>query len=386
VLLVPDKFKGCLAAIDVCAELRRGLLQGLSTLDVVLRPTADGGDGTLDAALAAGFGSLTVVAAGPLIEARSARIGIRGSTALVELAEICGLARLPEGQRSPMQASTYGVGLAMRGAIELGCRDLVVGIGGSASTDGGMGAAAALGARILDQNGQPVRPCGAGLSDVASVDLEPMLAVLGGVSLVVATDVDSPLTGEYGAAQVFAPQKGATAAQIAALEAGLENWAAHLITLAGVDVRRMPAAGAAGGFLAPLLATDCVRVVSGAQYVLELTGTRQAIATADLVITGEGSWDAQTSTGKAPQAVVEAAGALGKPVIAVAGRFSDDADLAGISACYSLTDLAGSDRDPINDARILLREIGARIAEDLRRRSGGDDGGEFVIGEGSDHG
>ena len=144
-LLAPDKFKGCLAATEVCTELRTGLLNGRSAVDVVLRPMGDGGDGTLEAALAAGFDPVMVAAAGPLGEAREARIGIRDSTALVELAEICGLARLPGQQRSAMQASTYGVGLAMRAALERGCRDLVIGIGGSASTDGGMGAAAALG-------------------------------------------------------------------------------------------------------------------------------------------------------------------------------------------------------------------------------------------------
>ncbi len=364
-LLAPDKFKGCLAATEVCAELRTGLLNGPSAVDVVLRPMGDGGDGTLDAVLAAGFDTAAVAAAGPLAQPRSARIGIRGATALIELAEICGLARLPDGHLRPMLASTYGVGLAMRAVIDRGFRDLVVGIGGSASTDGGMGVAAALGARILDRNGRAVRPCGEDLSAVTTVDFEPMLAVLDGVRLIVATDVDSPLTGQSGAARLFARQKGATAAQIAALEAGLENWAARLYDVAGADVRRMPSAGAAGGFLAPFLATDIVRVVSGAQFVLELTGTGRAITDADVVVTGEGSWDAQTSAGKAPQAVLKAGRAARKSVIAVAGSFSDDADLTGISACYSLTEQAGNDRDPFGDARLLLREIGSRIAEVL---------------------
>lgn len=364
-LLAPDKFKGCLTAMDVCAELGSGLLEGRSDIEVVLRPMGDGGDGTLEAALAAGFDTLTVATVGPRNEPRSARIGIGGTTALVELAEICGLARLPDGHLQPMHATTYGVGLAMRAAIDRGYRDLVVGIGGSASTDGGMGVAAALGARILDRSGRDVRPCGADLSAVATVDFAPMLAVLDGVRLVVATDVDSPLTGPSGAAPVFGPQKGATAAQITVLEAGLDNWAAHLHDVAGVDVRRMPSGGAAGGFLAPFLATDTVRVVSGAQYVLELTGTSQAMSLADVVVTGEGSWDAQTSAGKAPQAVMEAARAAGRPVIAVAGSFADDADLTGISACYSLTERAGTDRDPFGDARLLLREIGAQIADGL---------------------
>jgi len=193
-----------------------------------------------------------------------------------------------------------------------------------------------------------------------------MLALLAGVGLVVATDVDSPLTGPHGAARVFAPQKGATAAQIATLETGLESWAALLRNVSGIDVRATPAGGAAGGFLAPFLAHDCVGGVSGAEFVLELTGTKQAIAAADVVVTGEGSWDAQTSAGKAPQAVVQAAGAAGKPVIAVAGFFSDDADLSGISEWYSLSDDAGDDRDPIRDARVLLREIGTRIADGIK--------------------
>jgi len=362
VLLAPDKFKGCLTALEVCSELRSGLLAGQSPVQVVLRPMADGGDGTMDAALAAGFDSLVVQVAGPLSDPRSARIGIRGGTALVELAEVCGLARLPDGHPEPMRASTYGVGLAMRAAIERGYRDLVVGIGGSASTDGGMGVAAALGARILDRAGHEVRPCGAGLADVASVDFGPMLALLAGVSLVVATDVDSPLTGLDGAARVFAAQKGADASEIAVLDAGLERWATHVEAATGVDVRRRSAAGAAGGFLAPFLATDSASIVPGSQFMLDLTGTRTAMSTADLVVTGEGSWDSQTHAGKAPQAVREAARAAGKPVIAVAGIFAADADLTGISARYSLTDLAGTDRDPVSDARELLQEVGARIA------------------------
>ena len=368
-LLVPDKFKGCLTAIDVCTELRTGLLEGQSPVDVVLRPMGDGGDGTLDAALASGFQPLEIDAAGPLAERRSARIGVRGSTALIELAEICGLARLPGGQVRPMEATTYGVGLAMRAAIEHGYRDLVVGVGGSASTDGGMGVAAALGARILDRADRPVRPCGAGLAEVASVDFELMLALLDGVTILVATDVDSPLTGEHGAAQVFGPQKGASADQIVELETGLNAWAAQLQTVAGVDVRAMPAAGAAGGFLAPFLATNSVRVVSGARFVLELTGTEQAIADADVVVTGEGRWDSQTSAGKGPHVVVEAARAAGKSVIAVAGSFSGDPDLSRVDTTYSLTDLAGRDRDPVRDARSLLREIGARIAAEATPRT-----------------
>lgn len=365
VLLAVDKFKGCLAAIEVCAELRTGMLDAALPVNVVLRPIADGGDGTLDAALASGFDAYSVVAAGPLGEPRSARIGIRGSTALIELAGICGLALLGDEPKRPMEATTYGVGVAMKAAIERGSRDLLVGVGGSASTDGGMGAAAALGARLLDRRGQVLRPSGAGLGEVATVDLEPMLAALDGVSVVVATDVSSPLTGEHGAAHLFAAQKGATAGQIRALEAGLESWAMRLQKATGIDVRAMPGAGAAGGLAAPFLAAGCARIVSGAGLVLDLTQTREAIRTADTVVTGEGRWDAQTGTGKAPQAVLEAALDAGRSVIAVAGEFSAEADLTGTSACYSLTELAEPDRDPLRDARVLLREIGTRIAQDL---------------------
>lgn len=362
-LLAADKFKGCLSAAEVCAQLRTGLLRGSRPVQVVLRPVADGGDGTLEAALVAGFRAAEVAAAGPLGEPRRARIGVRAGTALIELAEICGLALLPSGRPEPMHASTYGLGLAMRAAIELGLRDLVVGIGGSASTDGGMGAAAALGAQILDREDRPVRRGGANLTSVSRVDLEPMLGLLDGVTIVLASDVRSPLTGERGAAAVFGPQKGASDEQVRVLAAGLEHWAAVLHEATGVDVRALESGGAAGGVAVPFLATGCARVVSGAQLVLDLTGARQAIEGADLVVTGEGKWDGQTSAGKAPQAVLEAALAAGKPVIAVAGSFSADADLSSTAAHYSLTDLAGRAGDPFGQARSLLRDIGAQIAK-----------------------
>lgn len=366
VLLALDKFKGCLSAIDVCSELRTGLLNGQQPIEVIVHPVADGGDGTLEAALVSGFESHTVAAAGPLGEPRQARIGIRGSTALIELAEVCGLALLAHGTKQPMQATTYGVGLAMKAAIEYGCRDLV-GVGGSASTDGGMGAAVALGAAVLDEQGHSVRPGGMGLGDVRTVDFGPILRLLAGVDLSVATDVSSPLTGEQGAARVFGAQKGASTDEVLVLENGMEHWARQLQAATGLDVRRMPGAGAAGGFAAPFLATRCGHIVSGAHLVLELTGARAAIASADVVVTGEGRWDSQTGTGKAPQAVREAAQAAGRPVIAVAGGFSADADLTQLSATYSLTEVAGPDRDSLRDARILLREVGARIAAQLHR-------------------
>lgn len=365
VLLAADKFKGCLSAADVCAELRTGLLRAALPVEVVLRPVADGGDGTLDAALAAGFEPRDVAAAGPLGEPTTARIGVRGKTALIELAEICGLARLPGGKPEPMQASTYGLGLAMKAAIDLGYRDLVIGIGGSASTDGGMGAAAALGTRILDHEDSLVRPCGAALRKVARVDLDPMLDRLAEVTIVVASDVRSPLTGEQGAAAVFGPQKGANPEQVCVLAAGLEQWAAVLQHATGVDVRSLPAAGAAGGAAVPFLATGRARVVSGAQLVLDLTGTRQAIDGADVVVTGEGRWDGQTSAGKAPHAVLKAAHRAGKPVIAVAGSFASNVDLSAMSAWYSLTDLAGAGGDPFRDARILLQDVGRWIGDGL---------------------
>lgn len=364
-LLAVDKFKGCLSAADVSAALRTGLLRVSRSMEVVLRPVADGGDGTLEAALAAGFEAREVAAAGPLGDSETARIGIRDGTALIELAEICGLARLPSAELQPMRASTYGLGLAMKAAIDLGYRDLVIGVGGSASTDGGMGVAAALGARILDHEGNLVRPGGAHLGEVSHVDLEPMMARLVGVTIVIASDVDSPLTGQRGAAAVFAPQKGASTEQVRLLAAGLEHWAAVLHDATGVDVRSLPAGGAAGGVAVPLLALDCARVVSGAELILDLTGTLRAIDAADVVVTGEGRWDDQTSAGKAPHAVLEAAGRAAKPVIAVAGSFAPDVDLSATSACYSLADLAGPDGDPFRDARVLLQDVGERIAARL---------------------
>ncbi len=361
-LLAPDKFKGCLTATDICAELRRGLTAGPRQIEVVLRPIADGGDGTLEAALVAGFQSRVVEAADALGRPVSRRIGVRAETALIELAEVCGLAQLPVDALRPMEATSHGVGLAVKAAIGLGYRELVIGLGGSASTDGGMGAAAALGARIVDAAGKPVGMCGDGLADVSAVDFGPMRELLDGVSIVLATDVTSPLVGKSGAAAVFAPQKGASEEQVQLLEAGLRHWAVAIHASTGSDVSNVPGGGAAGGFAVPFLATGTASVVSGAEFILELTGARSAIESADLVITGEGRWDKQTNTGKAPFAVVQAARAAATPVIAVAGSFSADADLAGTVASYSLSELAGPDRDPFRDARTLLREIGGQIA------------------------
>lgn len=225
----------------------------------------------------------------------------------------------------------------------------------------------ALGAEVLDDHGRPVPLGGAALDAVSTMDFGPMLAVLAGSELLVATDVSSPLVGLQGAAHVFGLQKGADAGQVLALDGGLRHWAARLRATTGVDVVDIPGVGAAGGFAAPFLATGAGRIGSGADLVLELTGTRAAIAAADVVVTGEGRWDAQTGSGKAPDAVREAARKAGRPVIAVAGEFSPDADLRGLSAAYSLTELAGPDRDPRRDARILLRDVGGRIAADLDR-------------------
>lgn len=366
VLLAPDKFKGCLTATEVCAELHAGLRDAAVPLEVVCRPMADGGDGTLDAALSAGYLVRQVAAADPLGHPTTARIATRGSTALIELAEVCGLVQLPLDHRQPLLATTFGVGLVMRAAIEAGFTHLVVGVGGSASTDGGTGAAMALGARVTDRNGDPVRLGGEGLRHASTVDLRPMADLLDGIHLTIATDVTAPLIGDEGAARVFAAQKGATADQIAVLEAGMENWATRLLDATGNDVAGIEGAGAAGGLAAPFLAADCATITSGAELVLDLTGTREAVTVADVVVTGEGRWDGQTTTGKAPYAVLAAAGTADKPVIAVAGSFAGDADLSGIRGCHSLTDLAGPDRDPVRDARILLREIGTRIAHDVR--------------------
>ncbi|NUS81190.1 MAG: glycerate kinase, partial [Streptomyces sp.] len=254
VLIAADKFKGSLTAVEVAAHvtagLRRGAPGGAGAVSVEALPVADGGDGTVDAAVAAGFERRTARVTGPLGEPVTAAYALRGEVAVVEMAEASGLRRLPQGVFAPLTATTYGSGEVLRAALDAGARTIVFGVGGSATTDGGAGMLAALGARLLDAAGEPVAPGGGPLRGLAAADLSGLDPRLADTEIVLASDVDNPLTGPKGAAAVYGPQKGATEADVAALDAALAHYAEVLTSAVGpraAECAQAPGAGAAGG-------------------------------------------------------------------------------------------------------------------------------------------
>jgi len=367
IVVAPDKFKGSLPATQVAAAIAVGLHAGLPGAEIVTIPVADGGEGTVDAAVAAGFERVPVTAAGPAGDPVRASYARRGEVAVVELAGVCGLARLPAGRPAPLTASSFGAGEVLRAVLEAGARRIVLGVGGSASTDGGAGLLQALGARVLDTSGEPVRPGGAGLRDVVTLDLTRLHRALYPADIILAADVDNPLTGPDGAAEVYGPQKGASPAEVALLDEGLRRWAAVVAAAVGRDWSRAPGAGAAGGVGFGALAVLGATRRPGIELVLDLTGFETALDGADLVITGEGSLDAQSLAGKTPVGVARAAARRGIGVIAVAGRSTlTEAELAaaGIAAVYALSDLEPDLERCRAEAARLLRRTGQMIARD----------------------
>ncbi|MGC9476306.1 glycerate kinase [Streptomyces sp. WG4] len=372
VLVAADKFKGSLTAVEVAERVTAGLRRVVPDLKVEALPVADGGDGTVAAAVAAGFERREVRVAGPLGDEVTAAFALRDGTAVVEMAEASGLQRLPEGVLAPLTSSTYGSGELLRTALDAGARTIVFGVGGSATTDGGAGMLSALGARFLDGNGEPVAPGGGGLADVASADLSGLDPRLTDVELVLASDVDNPLTGPKGAPAVYGPQKGASPQDVETLDAALAHFAKVLEGTETVGARAAeyaasPGAGAAGGigFGAMLLGA---RFRPGIEVMLDVLGFAPALERADLVITGEGSLDEQTLHGKAPAGVASAARAAGKEVVAVCGRLALAPEVlgrAGIRRAYPLTDVEPDVAKCIADAGPILERVAERIGRDF---------------------
>ncbi|MFE1436314.1 glycerate kinase [Streptomyces griseoaurantiacus] len=372
VLVAADKFKGSLTAAEVAERVTTGLRRVVPDLEVESLPVADGGDGTVAAAVAAGFARREVPVAGPLGGEVAAAFALCGGTAVVEMAEASGLQRLPGGVPAPLTASTHGTGELLRAALDAGARTLVLGVGGSASTDGGAGMLTALGARLLDAGGAPVPPGGGGLAALASADLSGLDPRLAEAELVLAADVDNPLTGPKGAAAVYGPQKGASPQDVRALDAALARFAGVLEASLGAraaECAATPGAGAAGGLGHAALLLGA-RFRPGIEVMLDVLGFAPALERASLVITGEGSLDAQTLHGKAPAGVAAAARAAGRQVVAVCGRLAlspGELAAAGVSRAYALTDLEPDVARCLAEAGPLLERLAERLARDLLR-------------------
>jgi glycerate 2-kinase len=365
VLVAPDKFKGSLPAHEVASSVAAGLRRSLPDLELDLCPVADGGDGTLDAAVSAGFRRVPVEVAGPTGRPVMAAYGERDGVALVELAEAVGLARLDRHALAPMTASTFGAGQLIDAAISAGNRKVVLAVGGSASTDGGAGLVQALGAELIGVDGQPLGRGGEMLARVDRVDLSTMNARVEGVGFVVASDVENPLLGPTGAAAVFGPQKGASPDEVAALEKGLASWAAVVTASTGVDAAERRGAGAAGGVGFGAIALLGASLVSGADLVLDMVRFAKRARRALLVITGEGSLDEQSLHGKAPLRVAAAARKAGVRTVAAVGRCTLPAGVlsaAGISRVYTLESVDPDIERSMTNASELLELLGEQIA------------------------
>lgn len=370
VLIAADKFKGSLTAVQVAERVTAGLRKAAPHVEVESLPVADGGDGTVDAAVAAGFERREVRVAGPLGHEVSAAFALRDGTAVVEMAEASGLQRLPAGVFAPLTASTYGSGELLRAALDAGARTIVFGVGGSATTDGGAGMLSALGARFLDADGEPLPPGGGGLDVLATADLSDLDTRLADVDFVLASDVDNPLTGPKGAPAVYGPQKGASPDDVAALDAALAHYAKILEAAIGpkaAEYAAAPGAGAAGGIGYGALVLGA-RFRPGIEVMLDVLGFGPALDRATLVITGEGSLDEQTLHGKAPAGVAAAARAEGREVVAVCGRLAlrpEALGRAGIRRAYPLTDMEPDLAKCISDAGPILERVAENIGRDF---------------------
>lgn len=360
IVVAPNAFKGCLTASEAARAMAAGIGRAFPDAEIVHVPVADGGDGMVDVALEALGGNLRRVSVtGPLFAPVDAPLCYVESNrfAAVEMALASGLALVPPDQRDPTCTTTLGTGELIAAALELGVSRIAVGIGGSATTDGGIGMASALGVRFLDADGAEVQPAGSDLGRIRRIDVSNLDPRVRDVRIEAVCDVDNPLCGPNGAAHVYGPQKGATPEQVTLLDEGLANLADVIESDLGIKVRDLPGAGAAGGLGAGLHAFLGADLKRGVDLVLDLVGLDAKLAGADLVLTGEGQIDSQTAFGKAPAGVGAAAKRQGIPCVAIAGSIgSDVADLVevGIIAVFSHCSRPMTLDDAMSDAAALL--------------------------------
>jgi glycerate kinase len=365
IVVAPNAFKGSLSALEAAEAIRDGILAVMPDAEIVLVPIADGGDGTVEALVAATGGehrSLRV--RGPLGDLVDADFGLidRGSTAVIEMASAAGLKLVPAARRDPRITTTYGVGELLQHAFDKGARHFIVGIGGSATNDGGAGMAQALGFHLLDGYGHELPPGGKALKRLARIHVGGVHAGWKEARVEVACDVTNPLTGPKGASAVYGPQKGASPEMVAELDAALKHFAEVIRRDLDVDVEHLPGAGAAGGLGAGLVAFTGAELAPGAEMVMRAVKLDDRLAGARLVITGEGRLDSQTARfGKGPAAVGRHARDAGIPVIALGGGLADEAELAPLFDGVEPT-VAGPETldDAIAQARPLLTRAATR--------------------------
>lgn len=366
IVIVPDSFKGSLSSIEVAEVITSAAKEIFPDSEVVKIPVADGGEGTVDAlvyALNGRIRALTVT--GPLGQPVIAHYGDLGETAVIEMASASGLPLLTELSKNPMVTSTYGTGEIIKAVLDEGFKKIIIGIGGSATNDGGTGAMQALGAKFLGEAGEITEMmCGEKISDIRNIDLSDFDARLKEAEITVMCDVTNPLTGLNGATHVYGPQKGADGIMVSILEAGMKNYETQLCRLFGNDRVDVSGAGAAGGLGAALHCFCNGKLVSGIDVILEATDFEHQLADANLVITGEGRLDSQSGQGKVVFGVATRASQKGIPTIVLAGSIGEGAELSynfGVSAFFATPNIAMSLKDALDNAAALLNESAINV-------------------------
>lgn len=365
ILIAAGAFKHSLTAAAACEAIARGFRASPLKLPHVMFPIADGGNGTLDAFLSQGGHRVPMTVRGPLDTPVQAAFGVLpdGETAVIEMALASGIELLQ--QPNALAASSYGTGELIRGALDWGAKRIIVGVGGSATTDGGAGCLQALGLRLTDGDGQSIQPGGAGLERLQAIEPSELDARLRDVEIIVAADVENPATGPHGAAAVFGPQKGASPSDVERLDSALAHWFNLSRAVTGVDVLSVPGGGAAGALAAGLMAYTGARIQSGIDLLIDYANFDKLLSSAKIVITGEGKLDSQSLSGKGPVGVAKRARAHGVPVIALAGTVEADAEQlygAGISAAWPIIDRIMSLDDALESGAELLERAAYRLA------------------------
>ncbi|WP_058120106.1 glycerate kinase [Photobacterium kishitanii] len=368
IIIAPDSYKESLTAMEVATAIEAGFRQVMPNAEYIKLPMADGGEGTVQSLIDASNGTIIHhPVTGPLGEQVQGFFGIMGDgkTAVIEMAAASGLHLVSPEQRNPMLTTSYGTGELILAALEQGVEHIIVGIGGSATNDGGIGMAQALGVQLLDNNGQSLGFGGQALAQLATIDISHIDPRLATIKLEVACDVDNPLCGAKGASAVFGPQKGATPAMVTELDQNLAHYAAIIERDLAIDVKHMAGAGAAGGMGAALLGLFKAQLRSGIEIVIDAVNLDAIVKDADLVITGEGRIDNQTIHGKTPIGVARAAKKFNKPVIGIAGCLSQDCGVVyehGIDAVFSVVPAAISLEQAFKDAALNVELTARNVA------------------------
>jgi len=372
IVIAPDSYKESLTALEVATQIEAGFREVFPAAQYRKLPMADGGEGTVAALVAATGGKLlSALVTGPLGAPVPAFFGMTGDgkTAVVEMAAASGLALVPPGLRTPLKTTSFGTGELIKAALDAGADHLIIGIGGSATNDGGAGMLQALGVKLLDWSGREIGFGGGSLAFLERIDASGLDSRLKACRVEAACDVDNPLTGPGGASAVFGPQKGATPEMVATLDENLSRYAALIARDLGVQVDRVPGSGAAGGMGAALLAFLGAKLRPGIEIVVEASGLEAMVRDADLVITGEGRIDSQTIHGKTPIGVARLAKRYGKPVLAIAGSLSSDVGVVhehGIDAVFSVLSRPGTVEDALREAAVNVRAAARNIAALLK--------------------